>query len=87
VDRVSRLPRGVRKGSIAGIITVGKSWIATDAERQQSTLQRQVLAPFDGIGRFCTEVTAAQWLKRPISMGGNAGIYNVEIPKDCLPDQ
>jgi hypothetical protein len=63
---VSRLLRGFRKGSIAGIITVGKTWKTTNAERQQATLQRQVQAPFEGIGRFCTEITAAQWLKRPI---------------------
>jgi magnesium-dependent phosphatase 1 len=90
IDRVSRLPRGFRKGSIAGIITVGKTWQASDAERQHdATLQRKVLARgTDGIGRFCTEIAAAHWLKRPFVIArGNAGIYNVDIPKDCLPDQ
>jgi magnesium-dependent phosphatase 1 len=84
IAKVNRLPKGFPKGAIIGVITVGKTWRAKDQERRGKDLQNRVLAPFEGVGRFCTEVTDAQWLKRPIKTRGKPGVSTVQIPKDAL---
>jgi magnesium-dependent phosphatase 1 len=85
IDRVARLPKGFRKGNILGVITVGRTWKATDAERRGSDLQGAVLAPFEAIGKYCTEITTAQWLQKPVTARGSPGIYQAEIPRSSMP--
>lgn len=86
INQASRLPKGFAKGNIVGILTIGKTWKASDQERQGADLQWKVLTPFEGIGRFCTKVTNAQWLEKPYKARGNAGVYTVNIPEDCLSE-
>ena len=86
IDRRGRLPKGFGKGSIVGVVTVGRTWKATDRERQGSNLQGRVLAPFEGVGKFCTEITDAQWLTKPCKARGNPGVYQVDISVSHLPD-
>ena len=85
IDQLSRLPKGFSKGEIAGIITVGKTWDAT-GEKSSVDLQRKVLAPPDGIGRYCTEVRDFRWLKRPFKIRGQPGIYDIDIPSSMVSD-
>lgn len=85
MDRLGRLPRGFGKGCIAGMVTVGKTWKTTDAERRGRDLQKRVLAPFDGVGQYCTEINDAQWLSQPVTARGNPGVYQVDVPTSCLP--
>jgi magnesium-dependent phosphatase 1 len=85
IDTVGRLPKGFRKGNILGVITVGRTWKTTDAERRGKDLQNRVLAPFDAVGKYCTEITAAQWLQKPVTARGNPGIYQAEVPRGSLP--
>ena len=87
IDQVSRLPRGFGKGEIIGMITVGKTWRSSDAERRGEDLQRRVLAPFEGIGQYCTEITNSQWLTQSVKARGNPGVYQVDIPSNCLPTE
>jgi hypothetical protein len=63
---------GIKRNLV--IITVGKTWTAKDQERmwRGKDLQNRVLASFEGIDRFCFEVTDAQWFS------------NIQIPKDAL---
>jgi magnesium-dependent phosphatase 1 len=86
IERAGSLAKGFSKGSIIGVMTVGKTWKATDQERMGEDLQRRVLAPYEAVGRFCTEIVDAQWLKRPVKARGNAGVIEVSIPIDCLPE-
>jgi magnesium-dependent phosphatase 1 len=86
IETSGRLAEGFSKGSIIGVMTVGKTWKATDQERMGGDLQRRVLAPYEAVGKFCTEIVDAQWLKRPVKARGNPGVYKVDIPVDCLPE-
>ena len=58
---------------------------ATDAERRGQDLQQRVLAPYEGVGKFCTEITEATWLTEPVQARGNPGIYDTQVPTSCLP--
>ena len=86
IDRLGRLPKGFGKGSIVGIVTVGKTRKMTDSEMLSRDLQRRVLAPFDGIGQYCTEIINAKWLKKPVKARGSPGVYEAGIPTSYLPD-
>ena len=85
IARLSKLPKKFQKGQILGVVTIGKT-TKTGSPAERKRLQRQVVAPTEGIGRYCTEVLDAQWLpKGGIPMRGQPGIYNVSIPKSALP--
>lgn len=84
---MATLPKGFSKGSVVGVVTIGTTWKSTASERQSLALQRRVLAPAEGIGTYCTDVTNAQWLPKPIKMRGKPGIYQVNIPENSLPDR
>lgn len=85
ISKANSLPPGFSRGSVVGVVTIGKTWKASDQELNSKNLQNRVLAPSTGIGKFCTEILEAQWLKMPVQMRGNPGIYNIDIPKDALP--
>ncbi|GKY91078.1 hypothetical protein MPSEU_000080600 [Mayamaea pseudoterrestris] len=84
LEKAIQLPSKFVKGAIVGVVTVGKTWRASEGERQSRDLQRKVLAPFDGIGSFCTEIAACNWLVKPIKMGGQPGIYTTSVPQDYI---
>jgi magnesium-dependent phosphatase 1 len=86
IESVSRLRKGFSRGSIIGVLTVGRTWKATDRERMNKDLQRRVLAPYEAVGKHCTEIVDAKWLKRPVNAKGNPGVLPREIPIDCLPE-
>jgi hypothetical protein len=82
---VAKLRWGFARGTIVGAVTVGRTWRASESERGRRELQRRVLAPEQDIGRYCTEILDATWLRRPHKVRGSPGVFEVEIPKDCLP--
>ena len=84
ISESSNLPPGYDRGCVIGVVTIGKTWNAKDQELNSTDLQNKVLAPAAGIGKFCTEILEAQWLKEPIRMRGNPGVFTVEIPKDAI---
>lgn len=84
IAKLSRLPPGVQRGSIVGVITVGVTWMASDDERKSAQLQAQVVAPFEGIGKFCTAITDAKWLKNSTMAQGGGGIYTAQVNKSDL---
>jgi len=87
IENASRLPKGFSKGSILGVVTVGTTWKTTDQERKGMALQKTVLAPYEGIGKFCTEIVDAKWLRKAHRARGNPGIYEADVPKTYLPNE
>ena len=73
IVQLNRLPKGFSRGSIIGSVIIGKTWKASDRQRMGKDLQNKVLAPYEGIGRFCTEVSKPQWLKKGIKARGSPG--------------
>jgi magnesium-dependent phosphatase 1 len=81
----SRLRPGFFRGAIVGMVTIGRTWRPSAEERSSPDLPRRVLAPEDGIGTYCTEVSDAAWLNHPHKVRGSPGVFAVDIPRDCLP--
>mmetsp|Transcript_21479 Transcript_21479/g.30359 ORF Transcript_21479/g.30359 Transcript_21479/m.30359 type:complete len:539 (+) Transcript_21479:91-1707(+) len=84
IEKYSTLPKGVSKGSIVGILTVGETWKSTAYERDDEDLQRKVVATADDMGVYCTEISNPQWLKRSVKARGSPGIYSATVPKSSL---
>ena len=84
MEQQSALPPKFAKGSIVGIVTVGRTWKSSDAERNSDVLQRKVLAPYNGIGKFCTEIVSYRWLQKPVKARGQPGVYTAAIAEDSL---
>ena len=88
IDSLMALPDGFKKGSIVGIVELGRTWETTQGERRREAMQRNVVAPSEDIGVWCTIITSAKWFERPLpATGGKPGIYNAKIPKDLVPGE
>ena len=88
IVRLSALPSGnFSKGSIVGILTVGRTWLASEKERQTAELEGKVVAKYENMGKYCTEITAASWLKRPFKCKGQPGIFTATISNESLPSE
>jgi magnesium-dependent phosphatase 1 len=87
IDRLCRLPEGFGKGHVVGVVTVGATYRRDTHSVVPTTLERHVLAPGDAVGRFCTPIAKAAWLSHSVPLvRGGPGIFTVEIPKTCLPE-
>ena len=86
IVRLSALQPGeFSKGSIIGVLTIGKTWLASDKERQSVDLERKVVAKYENMGKYCTEITGASWLRKPKRCKGRPGIFKAKVPDNCLP--
>jgi magnesium-dependent phosphatase 1 len=87
IQKASNLRPRYDRGCVIGVVTIGKTWMANENELNSNDLQKKVLAPASGIGKFCTEIVEAQWLSEPIRMQGNPGVFTVEIPKRAVSER
>ena len=87
-DRLAALPKGVRKGDIAGFVTLGRT-VDRDGEavRQRgggaagaARLEREVVATRKDMGRQVTAVTDPQWLEKGVSVPGQPGVCTCPSP-------
>lgn len=85
IAKHSSLPPGFRKGNIIGILKLGRTWLSTERERRGENMQKRVVARTENIGKYCTIIEDAKWMKKPFTTAkGKPGIFNVKIPKSYL---
>jgi magnesium-dependent phosphatase 1 len=83
IQAVSQLPGGYARGQIVGVVRVGKTTKTTLRERQG--LQSRVVAPTQGIGSYCTDISSASFLSGGgIAAKGQPGIYAAAVPKNAI---
>jgi magnesium-dependent phosphatase 1 len=87
IDKVSDLPTGFKRGSVVGVWTAGETRKVSAREKETKDLQRRVVAPAAGIGTYCTEVIDAKWLKKPLAIRGQPGVFEVTISKSILQNK
>ena len=86
ISRLKQLPQGFGKGNIVAALELGKTFLTTLEERSRPDHEEKVVAYGSDSGQYATEIVKVAYLKRPIPMKGQAGLFKVHIPIDALPD-
>jgi len=86
IRRLKQMPIGFGKGNIVAILELGRTYLTTLEERSQPDHENKVTAYGCDSGQYATEIQKVSYLKRPIPMKGQAGLFKVRIPKDAIPD-
>jgi magnesium-dependent phosphatase 1 len=86
IDKLKVLPMGYERGSIVAICELGQTMEMTLQERSAPWIQRQVAAYGRDSGKMVTEIISVQYLKQPLLVGGQGGVFKVQIPTEILPD-
>ena len=71
---------------IVAICELGKTYETTEAQRSDPEMQRQVAAFGSDSGRMVTEIKRIEYLKHPVKMPAQGGVFKVWIDPDILPD-
>jgi hypothetical protein len=87
ISQLKQFPPGFGKGNIVAIMELGKTRLTTLDERSRPDHEAKVAAYGCDSGQYATEITKVAYLKRPIPMKGQAGLFKVQIPLDALPDE
>ena len=78
----AQLPRGFRRGDVAGTCVIGATDLISTFERVLS----DACAPLEACGKFGTRVADARWFPTPLrNAPGAPGIYDIRVPKKLLP--
>jgi hypothetical protein len=88
IEELKSLPPkgGYVKGYAVAIVEVGRTYETTLEERSDPDFQRRVAAYGADSGRMATEIKRAAYLKKPIKLSGQAGVFKVVIDPEVLPD-
>jgi hypothetical protein len=86
IQKLKALPPGFSKGNAVAILEIGKTYETTVEERSNKEFQRNVCAFGEDSGRMVTEIKRVEYLKRPLKVSGQGGVFKADIPKDALPD-
>ncbi|XP_038057701.1 uncharacterized protein CXorf40 homolog [Patiria miniata] len=82
------LQDGERHGRavVAGLVDVGETWqCPADIENVEQSLEWETCALLRPLNdKFLTRLSNPRWLRRPVRIRGQRGIWEVEIPQDCL---
>jgi len=85
IERVTRPPQGMRRGQVLGIVKLGQTRRLSDEERRLESIQRQVTS--EVVGVFATEVVGAWWLRNPLTLRGQPGVWRASIPAHLVPEE
>jgi magnesium-dependent phosphatase 1 len=87
IEKLKSLPaQGFGKGMAVAIVELGKTYETTVEERSDPEFQRRVAAFGSDSGKMVTEIKRVQYLKRPIHVSGQGGVFNAQIDPDVIPD-
>ena len=87
IQNLKSLPPNFGKGMLVAILTLGKTYETTTAERSTTDMQRSICAYGPDSGRRLTEIKKVEYLKRPIPMAAQGGVFKVDIDPRVLPDE
>ena len=86
IKKLKSLPEGYSRGQAVAILEIGKTFETTLAERSEPDFQRRVCAFGEDSGRRATEIRRVEYLKRPVRVSGQGGVFKAKIPRDAIPD-
>lgn len=86
IEKLKLLPKGFGKGMVIAVCELGNTYETTTAERSIPDFERKVAAFGSDSGRMVTEIKRVAYLKRPVQMSGQGGIFKTQIDPTLLPD-
>ena len=86
IQDLKSLPQGFGKGMAVAIVEIGKTYETTVEERSDPDFQRKVAAFGEDSGRMVTEIKRVDYLKRPVKVSGQGGVFKVDVDREILPD-
>jgi len=85
IERVMRPPQGMQRGQVLGIVKLGQTRRLNEEERKLESIQHQVTS--EAVGAFATEVAGAWWLRSPLALRGQPGVWRASVPANLVPDE
>ena len=86
IQRLKSLPSIFGKGSVVAILELGRTFETTIEERSDPEFERRVASYGADSGRLATEIKRVAYLKKPVKLPGQPGVFKVRIDKDIIPD-
>jgi magnesium-dependent phosphatase 1 len=86
IDKLKSLPKGFGKGMVVAICEIGKTYETSTAERSIPDFERKVAAFGSDSGRMVTEIKRVAYLKRPLQVSGQGGVFKAQIDPTILPE-
>lgn len=86
IKDLKSLPDGFGRGMAVAILEIGKTFDTTFEERSDPEFQRKVCAFGEDSGRRATEIRRVEYLKRPVRVSGQGGVFKADIPRKAMPD-
>ena len=87
IEQDKSLPDGYQRGMVIAICQIGKTIEMSLEQRSVPEIEQQIVALGSDSGKMITEIKLVQYLKRPLLMPAQGGIYKVSIPIDVIPDE
>ena len=86
IRQLKSLPPGFGKGMAVAILEIGKTYETTVEERSDAEFQRNVAAYGKDSGRMVTEIKRVAYLKKPVRVSGQGGVFKVDVDRNVLPE-
>jgi magnesium-dependent phosphatase 1 len=86
IEQLKSLPPGFGKGMAVAILEIGKTYETTVQERSDAEFQRNVAAYGKDSGRMVTEIKRVAYLKKPVRVSGQGGVFKVDVDRNMLPE-
>ena len=87
IEALKSLPPGFKRcGQAVAICELGETYETTVEERSDPAFQRRVGAYGADSGRIVTEIRKVAYLKQPVKVSGQGGVFTTQISNDVIPD-
>ena len=86
IEELKTMPQGYGRGNAVAIVELGKTYETTIEERSDPEFQRNVAAYGADSGKIVTEIKRVAYLKKPVKMAGQGGVFKVQIDPEMIPD-
>lgn len=88
IEALKSLPPGFRRcGQAVAICELGDTYETTVEQRSDPAFQRRAAAFGADSGRMVTEIRKVAYLKQPVKVSGQGGVFTTNIcPDDVVPD-
>ena len=87
IEELKILPRGFSTGAAVAIVEIGNTYETTVEERSDPEFQRSVAAFGSDSGKVVTEIRRVEYLKCPVNVSGQGGVFKVRVDPTVIPDK